>query len=241
MAARDTIEQLKTHIERLRRDSLDVVANASRIVFEGVQKLAEQELKALNDYYKSAVSAARAASGPGDLAAQQLDLLQDTVQKVISAARESLGIISETRAELTRLLGSGGAGLDGKALTKVTAPAQKAIEDVKKAAAKAQQSAAKTAAEMKKTIEKEFLAAEKKGKAAIKQTESKAREVGKAVKNKIGSVLDIAAPSAVTKKAVTAKPSPESRAARAASKAKKPAKKAPLVGSTMPPKKSGGG
>jgi len=240
MAARDTIDQLKAHIERLRRDSLDVVTNASRIVFEGVQKLAEQELKALNEYYKSAVSSAKAASGPGDLASQQLDLLQDTVQKVISAARESLTIISDTRAELTRLLGSGGAALDGKALTKVTAPAQKAIEDVKKAAAKAQASAAKTAAEMKKTIEKEIASAEKKGKAAIKQSESKARAITKVVKNKIGSVLDIAAP-AVAKKAVSAKPSPESRAARAASKAKTPTKKTPMAGSTMPPRKKNSG
>lgn len=224
MAARDTIDQLKAHIERLRRDSLDVVANASRIVFEGVQKLAEQELRALNDYYKSAVTSAKAASGPGDLASQQLDLLQDTVQKVISAARESLSILADTRAELARLVNTGGAGIDGKALSKVAAPAQKAIEDVKKAAAKAQATAAKTAADVKKTLEKELAAAEKKGKAAMKQTEIKAREVGKVVKNRIGSVLDITPPVAVAKKAVTAKPSPDSRAARAASLAKKPAK-----------------
>jgi hypothetical protein len=225
MAARDTIDQLKAHIERLRRDSLDVVANASRIVFEGVQKLAEQELRALNDYYKSAVSSAKAASGPGDLATAQLDLLQDTVLKVIGAARESLSIIADTRAELSRLVNTGGAGVDGKALAKVAAPAQKAIEEVKKAAAKAQATAAKTAAEVKKTLEKELAAAEKKGKAAVKQSEAKAREVGKVVKNRIGSVLDIAPPPAVAKKAVTAKPSPDSRAARAASLAKKPAAK----------------
>lgn len=235
MAARDTIDQLKAHIERLRRDSLDVVANASRIVFEGVQKLAEQELKALNDYYKSAVSSAKAASGPGDLASQQLDLLQDTVQRVISHARESLSIIADTRAELTRLIGTGGGALDGKALTKVTAPAHKAIEDVKKAAAKAQATAAKTAADVRKTLEKELAYAEKRGKAAVKQTEAKARDAAKVVKNKIGSVLDVAAPPVVSKKAVTAKPSPESRAARAASK--KPAKKAAPASSPAPTRK----
>ena len=225
MAARDTIDQLKAHIERLRRDSLDVVANASRIVFEGVQKLAEQELRAFNDYYKSAVNSAKATSGPGDLASAQLDLLQDTVQKVIAAARESLSILADTRAELARLVNNGGPGIDAKVLSKVTAPAQKAIEDVKKAASKAQATAAKTAAEVRKTLEKELAAAEKKGKAAIKQTETKAREVGKVVKNRIGSVLDITPPPAVAKKAVTAKPSPDSRAARAASMAKKPAAK----------------
>lgn len=231
MAAKDTIDQLKAHIDRLRRDSVDVVANASRIVFEGVQKLAEQELRALNDYYKNALGAVKTARGGGakDLAAQQLDLLQDTVQRVISHARESLSIISSTRAELARLLGTTEGALDTKALTKVTAPAQKAIEDVKKAAAKAQASAAKTAKEMKRTLDKELAYAEKKGKAAVKQTEAKARamgkEVSKAVKSSLGSVLDIAAPPVAVKKAVSARPSPESRAARAASKAKKTARK----------------
>lgn len=231
MPAKDTIDQLKSHIERLRRDSLDVVTNASRIVFEGVQKLAEQELRALNDYYKSAVNAAKGASGPGDLASQQLDLLQDTVQKVIAAARESLSIIAATRAELSRLAGS---GADAKALTKVAAPAQKAIEDVKRTAAKAQANAARTAAELKKTLEKELAVAEKKGKAAMKQTEARARDVGKVVKNRIGSVLDITPPPAVAKKAVTAKPSPDSRAARAASLARKPAKAAPAAKGAAP-------
>lgn len=232
MAAKDTIDQLKAHIERLRRDSVDVVATASRIVFEGVQKLAEQELQALNDYYKNAVGAMKTArsgnTGPKDLAAQQLDLLQDTVQRVISHARESLSIISSTRAELARLLGTTESALDTKALTKVTAPAQKAMEDVKKVAAKAQATAAKTAKDMKRTLDKELAFAEKKGKAAVKQTEAKARAVGKevskAVKSKLNLVLDIAPPAAV-KKAVSARPSPESRAARAASKAKKTVRK----------------
>ena len=231
MAARETLDQLKSHIERLGRDSLDVVANASRIVFEGVQKLAEQELQALNDYYKSATAKLKEAGGSGpsgyqDMAAQQLDLLQDTVQKVISHARESLSIISETRAELTRLIGTNDSVLSPKALSRVIAPAQKAIEDVRKAASAAQKNAAKTAQDVKKSLEKELASAEKKGKAAVKQTEAKAREVTKTVRTKIESVLDISPPPAVVKKAVKAKPSPESRANRATSKAKKqPAKR----------------
>ena len=231
MAARETLDQLKSHIERLGRDSLDVVANASRIVFEGVQKLAEQELQALNDYYKSATAKIKQAGGSGpsgyqDMAAQQLDLLQDTVQKVISHARESLSIISETRAELTRLIGTSDSVLSPKALSRVIAPAQKAIEDVRKAASTAQKNAAKTAQDVRKSLEKELASAEKKGKAAVKQTEAKAREVTKTVRNKIESVLDISAPPVMVKKAVKARPSPESRANRATSKAKKqPAKR----------------
>lgn len=224
MAARDTLDQLKSQLERLRRDSLDVVAKASRIVFEGVQKLAEQELKALNDYYKSATAGLKIKGGPS--ASQQLDLLQDTVQKVIGHARESLSILSDTRAELARLVGSGDLTTTSKALSKLATPAKKAMEDVKKAASKAQKSAAKTAQDVKKSLDKTQAPAEKKGRAAVK--------------NKIGSVLDVTPPPAPAKKAVTARPSPESRAARAVSKAKKarPAPKpAPLVGSTMPPRR----
>lgn len=224
MAARDKIDQLKTQVERMRRESLDVVSKASRIVFEGVQKLAEQELKALNDYYKSATGALkspRSGSSYQDLAAEQLDLLQDTVQKVLGHARESLGIIAETRAELTRLIGSGGP-LDSRALSKVTAPAHKAIDDVRKAAAKAQKSASKTAKDLRKALDKEIASAEKKGRKAARRGEARAREAGESVRNKLESVLDLT-PPAPAKKAVKARPSPESRAARAASKARKSA------------------
>lgn len=257
MAARDRLEQLKTRIDKLRRDSLDVVTNANRIVYQGIQKLADQELKALNDYYKSAVASLKGAgksSSLKDVAATQLDLMQDTVTRVIAHARESLSIIADTRAELARLVSAGGP-LSSKALSKAAEPAQKAIADVKKAAAKAQKTAAKTAKDVRKSLEKELAVVEKEGKAAIKKGEAKAREVGKTVKKQIESVLHVGAAPA-TKKAVTAKPSPESRAARAASKAKKagtagggaPAPKPsavsggasdpmPATRSTMPPRK----
>lgn len=224
MAARDTLDQLKSQLERLRHDSLDVVAKASRIVFEGVQKLAEQELKALNDYYKSATAGLRIKGGPS--ASQQLDLLQDTVQKVISHARESLSILSDTRAELARLVGPGDPATASKALSKLATPAKKAMEDVKKAASMAQKSAAKAAQDVKKSLGKTPAPAEKKGRAAVK--------------NRVGSVLDVTPPPAPAKKAVTARPSPESRAARAVSKAKKARptpQGGPLAGSTMPPRR----
>lgn len=243
MAAKDRLDQLKSRIDQLRRDSLDVVANANRIVYQGIQKLADQELKALNEYYKSALASlkdTKKGDSIKDVAATQLDLMQDTVTRVISHARESLSIIADTRAELARLVAVGGP-LSSKALTKVAEPAQKALEDVQKVVAKAQKSAAKTAKDVKKTLEKEIAYAEKKGKAAIKKGEAKAKEVGEAVKQQLDTVLDVAVPPAL-KKAVTAKPSPESRAARAVSKVK--AKKAavggaapkPATRSTMPPK-----
>ena len=43
MAAKQRLEQIRLQIEKLGRDSLDVVANANRIVLQGIQRLAEQE------------------------------------------------------------------------------------------------------------------------------------------------------------------------------------------------------
>ena len=84
--------QLKGELEKLRKDSLSVVLNANKIVYSGVQKLADRELKALNDYYRSALDAIRSADhakeGLRSLANQQLDLLQNTVNQVIGHARE---------------------------------------------------------------------------------------------------------------------------------------------------------
>lgn len=243
MAAKDRLDQLKSRIDQLRRDSLDVVANANRIVYQGIQKLADQELKALNEYYKSALASlkdAKKGDSIKDVAAAQLDLMQDTVTRVIAHARESLSIIADTRAELARLVAVGGP-LNSKALTKVAEPAQKAIEDVQKAVAKAQKSATRTAKDVKKSLEKEIAYAEKKGKAVIKKGEAKAKEVGEAVRQQLDTALDVAVPAAL-KKAVTAKPSPESRAARAVSKVKAtktaaaPAAPKSAPRSTMPPK-----
>ena len=225
MAAKQRLEQIRSQIEKLGRDSLDVVANANRIVLQGIQRLAEQELAALNEYYKSAMdslkSARRGDSSLKDLATSQLDLMQDTVNRVIGNARESLRIIADTRAELARLVDREDGALSQKAIEKVTAPAQKAIEDVRRAAEKAQKSAAETAASVKKTLEKEIAAAEKRGRAALTEGRARAGEVTATVRHNLGSVLDISAPATVIKRAVSAHPSPESRASRATSKAKK--------------------
>ncbi len=218
MAANDKIEQLKSHVERLRRDSVDVGSNARRIVFEGVQKLAEQELKALNDYYKSAVSSAKSKKGDKpyqDLASEQIDLLQSTVQTVIGHARDSLSIIADTRAELSRLTAESDAPLSQSAVSRITGPAQKAIKEMKEAATKAQKAAAKTAKDVQKTLNKEIAAAEKKGKSVLKQGEKDAKKVVKKARKRLDTVLDVKPPRIVNK-TVTTRPSSTSRAARVA-------------------------
>ncbi|MDE0852978.1 MAG: phasin family protein [Nevskia sp.] len=200
MAAKQHLDKLKQQIEQLRKDSLGVVASANKIVYNGVQKLADRELKALNDYYRNALDSIRKAnkSDIRGLAQQQLDLLQETVNQVISHARESMGIVAETRAELAKLVQSGvkGEKVTVAQLNKAAAPARKAVAKVKEAARKAGQDAQKS----------------------VKSVSKQAKAVtGKAVASgKRGA----AAAAHLVEQAV---PSPNSRASRATSKAKQAA------------------
>lgn len=202
MAAKLNLDQLKRQIEQLRKDSLNVVASANKIVFTGVQKLADSELKALNDYYRSALDSIRHAnkSDLKGLAQQQLDLLQNTANQVISHARESLGIVADTRAELARLVQKGvrGEQVTVAELKKAAAPAQKAVKEVQEKAKKAAKSAEKT---VKSTAQQ------------VKAGASQALASGK--RNAAAAV------KAVQKAAPV--PSPNSRASRATSKAKQAA------------------
>lgn len=203
MAAKQHLDQLKQQIERLRKDSLDVVASANKIVYNGVQKLADRELKALNDYYRGALDSIKKANRNDirGLAHQQLDLLQDTVNQVISHARESMGIVAETRAELSKLVQKGikGEKVAMADLNKAAAPARKAITKVKAAAQKAGKDAQKSV----KKVGKQAQATTKKAVASGKRTASAAiRKV---------------------EHAVIPPPSPGSRASRATSRAKQAA------------------
>lgn len=203
MAAKQHLDQLRQQIERLRKDSLDVVANANKIVYSGVQKLADRELKALNDYYRSALDSIKKANKNDirGLALQQLDLLQETVNQVISHARESMGIVAETRAELSKLVQKGikGEKVAMADLNKAAAPARKAIAKVKTAAQKAGQDAKKSATK----VGKQATATTRKVVASGKSTATAA----------IRKVEHVVVPA----------PSPGSRASRATSRAKQAA------------------
>ncbi len=202
MAAKQHLDQLKQQIEQLRKDSLSVVASANKIVYGGVQKLADRELKALNDYYRSALNSIKSAnkSDIRGLAQQQLDLLQDTVNQVISHARESMGIVAETRAELAKLVQKGikGEKVALADLNKAAAPAKKAVTLVKTAAKKASQDAQKSVSKVTK-----------QAKATTREAVASGKRTAAAVIKKV----EHAVPA----------PSPDSRASRATSRAKKAA------------------
>ena len=210
MAAKPRLNQLKRQIDRLRKDSLGVVASANRIVYDGVQKLADRELKALNDYYHSAVASIRSAN-KGDLrglAQQQLDLLQDTVNTVIGHARESIGIVSETRAELARLVQKGAEGgkIGAAELKKAAAPARKAVGKAKAAAQKAGKDA-------RKTVDKTVKGTAGKAGATSRKATRKLAAGGKRGAAVVAQAVERILP----------KPSPASRASLATSRAKKAA------------------
>lgn len=222
---------LKTSIDKIRKDSLEVVGQANKIVTQGVHRLAEHELKALNDTYKSVLSSLKASkSGDSvkDLASKQLDLMQDTVNRLISNARDSMSIVAETRQELVGLVQKGlksGAVAETE-LNKITAKAKKAVADVKSAAAEAQKSAvaitAQVTAQAKSSADKVTAAV----KTDAKKVAATVKHDVKVVKHKLGSVLDIKPKTAPVKKpVVAAKPSANSRAAMASSKAKQAASK----------------
>lgn len=222
---------LKTSIDKIRKDSLEVVGQANKIVTQGVNRLAEHELKALNDTYKSVLSSLKASkSGDSvkDMASKQLDLMQDTVTRLIGTAKDSLGIVSETRQELVGLIQKGlktGAVAETE-MDKITAKAKKAVADVQSAAASAQ----KTAAQITSQVTAQAKSSADKVAAAVKTDAQKVVATVKGdvkiVKHKLGSVLDIKPKTAPVKKpVVAAKPSSNSRAAAASSKAKQAASK----------------
>ena len=222
-----SLDNLKTSIDKIRKDSLEVVGQANKIVSQGVQRLADHELKALNDTYKNVLSSLKSAKGGEsvkDMAAKQLDLMQETVTRLIASAKDSLGIVAETRQELAGLVQKGlkTGGVAEAELDKITAKAKKAVADVKSAAADAQKSAASITAQAKTSADKVVAAV----KTDARKVASTVKSDVKVVKHKLGSVLDIKPKSAPVKKPVVAvKPSANSRAARASSKAKAAAAK----------------
>ena len=114
MAAKKKLAKLKTQMEDVRGIAIETVISANKIVYEGIQRLAEHELDELQKSYKTVVDGLKASSRKGDIkstAQAQLDLLQQTIDQIIANARTSVQIITETRTALTDALSS---GLQGK-------------------------------------------------------------------------------------------------------------------------------
>lgn len=218
--AKKAIDQFRDQFDKLRKESIETVATANRIVSKGVQKLADKELNALNDYYQELVSqvkSARRGESIKDLAARQLDLMQDTVNKVIANARESFATVAEVRDELTKLVQRKSDKFAMPELEKVKAPAKKAFGKVKKAAVEAEKKAVEIVSRLDDTVEAAAIeAAETVGKAVRTATASAKSTVWTAAK--AGAVRKAPAKAAGGRKAAVTAEAPAPKAARGKAK-----------------------
>lgn len=202
MVTKTSLELIRSRLERLRKDSLDLAANANRIVFAGVQRIADHELKTLNDAYRQAMKSlkqARRSGGVKDIAAAQLDAMQDAVNRVIASTREALAIATETRRQLGELL------QQARTTTR---------RDVERAVAPAR-------AELKRLQTRVDRAAGASGKR--RSGAAKASKKGKRGKKTASQPRRASRPRAATSRRRTTNraPSPDSRASRATSRAKR--------------------
>lgn len=132
MARSSDLKRLKTQFERLRRDTVETVSAASKIISQSVHSLAEKDLKMLESSYKSLLRLAESTRKDGvkDVAGQQIEAMQKMIDRMLDSARESLALSAQAREELARLLLKGEQSLDaltrGKA-AKIIEPARKAL------------------------------------------------------------------------------------------------------------------
>lgn len=107
MAIQDRIEKIRGQIKQLRKNYASAVASANRVVTTGIEKLAEQELKAVRAHYEQAIKGLKDASRKGnvrDIAQAQVKVLQGTLENIIKSARDSISIITGTSRDLAQVL-----------------------------------------------------------------------------------------------------------------------------------------
>lgn len=203
MPTKQRLDQVRNRLEHLRHDALEMVTSVNKVVFGGVQRLADHELRTLNQAYATALRSLRTArktpkGNLKDLSALQIDTLQELADQVIANARQAIKIVAETRSQLTETVKKGGKATT-RELTRAVAPARR---------------------ELKRT-----------GTAARKAA-TKSRQVTRKTKRKTATSSRPAARPAARR------PSPNSRAGRATTRAKRAAKTAVRQGNTTLPSSS---
>ncbi|WP_341917004.1 phasin family protein [Hydrocarboniphaga effusa] len=100
MKAKERLNQLKKQFDRLRKDSLASVGTTNEAIYSGLQQFADKELKALHNYYDSALTSLKSQKKSGadikSVVLTQFDLMQGTFNTLIANARESLETVSKT-------------------------------------------------------------------------------------------------------------------------------------------------
>ena len=204
MPSKDRYGRIKKKIEKLRDNSLAVASKANQILADGVQRLADRELRNLNEAYRSALTALkRGSSAKGDLvnrAHQQLDVMQRAADQLIASARHALEVAGKARADLTALVGQ---ALQGKKVTRrdierAVKPARDLLTRSRKAPTKKKTSPSKRSRPATRPKSRTTAApAKKPRKAAPATPHSRARRATSGAKQE-------AAPAAATEAAASA-------------------------------------
>lgn len=107
MAVKSQVDKIKDQVKQLRKAYADTVASANKAVSKGLEKLADQELKAVRKHYEEAIKDLKKAGKKGnvrDVAKAQAKVLQNSLDQVVKSARDSVNIISSTSNELADIL-----------------------------------------------------------------------------------------------------------------------------------------
>lgn len=107
MTIQDRIDQIAGQIKQLRKNYTSAAASANKVVSGGIERLADQELKAVRRHYEQAVKGLKDASTKGnvrDIAQAQVKVLQGTLENIIQSARDSIAIITSTSRDLAKVL-----------------------------------------------------------------------------------------------------------------------------------------
>lgn len=224
MTAAKRIDQIRAQLEKLRKDSLDTVVAANRIVYQGVQRVADHELKALNDTYRAALSSLKQVKRSDSLkgvTGKQIDVLQNAANRIIASAREALEIVAETRQELTKMMQKNikGGKVSSAEIEQTTKRARKAVTEVRDSASKAAKNSRESAKKVAKNAKKKTGGTVKTARKAVKKAAKKTvKSAPKKARSTVRRSKAVAAESTST-----LVPSPNSRASRATSRAKKAA------------------
>lgn len=179
------ITQLRQDVDRLRKNYTGAMSSANKAVYDGIDKLAEHELKAIKQHYEAALKNLKQLRKGGDardIASAQLKLLQETIDRIMSNARESLKILDNTRKQIAKDIRKNintaqapkpaaktGTARSSTAGKKKTATAAKKPA-ARKTAARKSSTAGKTAAAKKTTARKSAGGAKKKAATSRKKT-----------------------------------------------------------------------
>jgi hypothetical protein len=133
MAAKTALDRIKKQIDKLRRDPIGSVGDATSAVLDHLQQLGEHQLSLLDAQSSKLAMMIESKTGLPEAATRKLHDMQQAVSQSLSSAREALMHIGEARGQVSRLIGDAAETLSQSPLGKVP-PARSALSKVRKLA-----------------------------------------------------------------------------------------------------------